>query len=586
MQLESISHFPKSHMAYARDRETIHIRLRAKKGDVTHVDLVYGDKYDWNRSYKRVEMNQFASDQLYDYYQVEVKPPNLRLSYAFYLMSDFFSIYYTEKGLTHELAPHATGCFHYPFLNAADVNQPPQWVKDAVFYQIFPERFANGDPSLNPENVEHWDAKPKQDNFFGGDIQGVMNHIDYLHSLGITAIYFTPLFQATTNHKYDTIDYMQVDPQFGNNDTLKKLVRRCHERGIRVILDAVFNHSGYYFQPFQDVLTHQENSAYTDWFYLSEFPVKKDPSPNYGTFAFEYKMPKLNTEQPELKAYLLDVARYWIEEVGIDGWRLDVANEVDHQFWREFRATVKSIKPDAYILGEIWHNAHPWLQGDQFDAVMNYPVTDSILNFFCYRKTNASTFMQEINHIQAIYSEPVNEAAFNLLDSHDTARLLTTCQEDKRKMKAAATFQLTYQGTPCIFYGDEVGLTGGDDPDCRKTMIWDEEKQDQDLLSFYKKMIHLRNEHAALRDGSFRFLMTQSNDPVIAYERKNDSETFVVFINAGDVSSYVLTSLEPGKYDEVFSNESYDASGGSLHINVPAFSSLILQRIQESFRSP
>ncbi|EGL82787.1 alpha amylase catalytic region [Caldalkalibacillus thermarum TA2.A1] len=234
------------------------------------------------------------------------------------------------------------------------------------------------------------------DNFFGGDLQGVIDHIDHLTELGVNAIYFTPIFEAYSNHKYDTIDYLQVDKHFGNNELLKTLVDVCHQNGIRVMLDAVFNHAGYYFPPFQDVLKHQEKSKYKDWFHLREFPIQTEPRPNYDTFAFTPFMPKFNTENPEVKEYLLNVAKYWIEEVGIDGWRLDVANEVDHAFWREFLKVVKQAKPDAYILGEIWHNALPWLQGDQFDAVMNYPVTNAALDFFCKGETDAEQFMSRI----------------------------------------------------------------------------------------------------------------------------------------------------------------------------------------------
>src|SRR5699024_5658775 len=208
---------------------------------------------------------------------------------------------------------------------------------------------------------------------------GIIKHLDYLVDLGINGIYFTPIFKAHSNHKYDTIDYMEIDPQFGDKSTFKELVKACHEKGIRIMLDAVFNHSGYYFSQFQDVLEKGENSKYKNWFHIKDFPIQTDPVPNFDSFAFTSHMPKLNTEHPDVKQYLLDVATYWIKEFDIDGWRLDVANEVDHQFWREFRTAVKSVKQDVYILGEIWHDSMPWLQGDQFDAVMNYPFTNSAI---------------------------------------------------------------------------------------------------------------------------------------------------------------------------------------------------------------
>ncbi|GIQ62169.1 hypothetical protein PACILC2_07370 [Paenibacillus cisolokensis] len=218
----------------------------------------------------------------------------------------------------------------------------------------------------------------------------MIDRLDYLTELGVNAIYFTPVFEATTNHKYDTSDYFRVDPHFGTNETLKTLVRECHARGIRVLLDAVFNHSGRQFAPFVDVIEKGEESLYKDWFHVRKWPLRiEDGVPTYETFAFEPIMPKLNTSNPEVRDYLLKVASYWMDEIGIDGWRLDVANEVDHQFWREFRQTVKKANPDAYILGEIMHDAMPWLQGDQFDAVMNYPFTNTVIDFSLRGKSTA-----------------------------------------------------------------------------------------------------------------------------------------------------------------------------------------------------
>ena len=253
---------------------------------------------------------------------------------------------------------------------------------------------------------------------------------------------------------------MEIDPQFGDKATFKRLVDVCHQHGIKVMLDAVFNHSGYYFPPFQDVLKNQEHSKYKDWFHIRDFPIITKPRPNYDTFAFTEQMPKLNTENAEVKEYLLNVARYWIEEFDIDGWRLDVANEVDHSFWREFRKTVKSVKPDAYILGEIWHDSMPWLQGDQFDAVMNYPFTQSALDFFAKGTINADVFAQRISHVLHSYPNNVNEVSFNLLGSHDTPRILTIANENKDRLKLLFLFQLTFIGSPCIYYGDEIGMTG------------------------------------------------------------------------------------------------------------------------------
>lgn len=532
MFLEAVYHRPKNAYVYAYDRETLHIRIQTKKQDVERIDLLCGDKYDWSGTVQTIPMRRYAWNELHDYWQAEAVPPYHRLRYAFGLVSDEEQVWYTERGFKREKPESSDGLFEFPFLNRVDVFEPPTWVKEAVFYQIFPERFANGDSTNDPAGTLPWeDGVPAPDNFFGGDLQGVIDHLDHLEELGVNAIYFTPVFKATTNHKYDTMDYMQVDPHFGDNEKLKELVKVCHARGIRVLLDAVFNHSGYWFPPFQEVLEKGKDSKYIDWFYVRDYPIVTEPRPNYDTFAFEWRMPKLNTENPEVSKYLLDVAEYWIKEVGIDGWRLDVANEVDHAFWREFRQTVKRVNPDAYILGEIWHDSMPWLQGDQFDAVMNYPVTDAVLEYIAKQSIDAEAFANQIHTVLAGYPQQVNEVAFNLLDSHDTPRLLTLVEGDKRKLKLAVLFQLTFLGTPCIYYGDEVGMTGGADPGCRKPMEWREAKQDRELLGFYQSLIELRKKHRALRDGSFRFLKAEGD--VVVVERAYGGETFVIAFNRG-----------------------------------------------------
>ena len=536
MLREAIYHTPKDNFAYAYDHETLHIRLRAKKGDLTHVYLIFGDPYQWTKEgweNASKPMMIEGSDALFDYWFVEVKPEYRRLRYGFELYSHNDSVVYGERGFKERDPGDTSFYFCFPFLNQVDVFKAPEWVKDTVWYQIFPDRFANGSEGLNPEGTLPWGSEdPKPTSFFGGDFEGIIDHIDYLIELGITGIYFTPIFKAPSKHKYDTVNYLEIDPQFGDKQTFKKLVEICHQKGIRVMLDAVFNHSGFYFDAFQDVLENQEQSKFKDWFHLREFPVKPLPVPNYDTFAFTHMMPKLNTENPEVKEYLLNVGRYWIEEFDIDGWRLDVANEVDHQFWREFRSAVKLVKSDVYILGEIWHNAMPWLHGDQFDAVMNYPFTQATLDFIAKDVINAEEFAQQLTTVLSSYPKNVNEVAFNLLGSHDTPRILTISDEKKAKLKLLFLFQLSFIGTPCIYYGDEIGLTGDNDPGCRKCMVWEEEEQDLDLLSFVKKVIALRKEFPAFGNkGEFSILDTNSTTNHFIYSKQFSDQTIIIAIN-------------------------------------------------------
>ncbi|QHT63537.1 glycoside hydrolase family 13 protein [Paenibacillus lycopersici] len=571
MLLEAIYHRPKQNWAYAYDRSTLHLRVRTKRGDMDAVQAIAGDKYAWDKTKQTLDMRIFASDALFDYWETEAEPPFRRLRYAFGFKQDKTELYMTESGFADRLPDDCLTFFDFPFINPADVFEPPAWVKDAVFYQIFPERFANGDPDLNPEHIEPWGAKPTPGNFFGGDLQGVIDHLDYLQTLGITAIYFTPVFEATTNHKYDTRDYMKVDPHFGSNELLRSLIERCHERGIKVLLDAVFNHAGATFAPFLDAKEKGADSEYAGWFHVRDWPLRvEDGIPTYDTFAFEPIMPKLNTEHPDVKKYLLNVARYWVEEIGIDGWRLDVANEVDHAFWREFRDTVKKVNPDAYILGEIWHDSMMWLQGDQFDAVMNYPFTNAVLDYAAYGKLDGRSFANAIGTQLANYPQQVSEAAFNLLDSHDTPRLLTLAGGDERRMKLAALFQFTYPGTPCIYYGDEVGMSGKGDPDCRQCMVWDERQQNGGLLRFYRALIALRKEHAALRGMDFAFLHAEADDAAIAYERRGGGERFIIAMNAGTASRELNIHGAGGDWQDAFTGHRAAAHKNSLAIELEA----------------
>jgi glycosidase len=527
-------------------------------------------------------MRLFASDSLFDYWEAAVKPPYRRLRYAFQLEKDRRKLWMTERGFVSKQPENPLQFFDFPFINPIDVFEPPAWVKNAVFYQIFPERFANGDPSNDPEGTETWGGTPTRGNFFGGDLQGVLNKLDYLSELGINAIYFCPIFEATTNHKYDTADYMKVDPHFGTNGKLKELVDACHRLGIRVLLDAVFNHAGRTFPPFVDVLEKGAESEYADWFHVRDWPLRVENGiPTYETFAFEPIMPKLNTEHPDVKDYLLSAARYWVEEIGIDGWRLDVANEVDHQFWREFRQTIKDANPDAYILGEIWNDSMMWLQGDQFDAVMNYPFTDAVLDYAAYGKLDGAGLADAIGAQLGSYPRQVGEAAFNLLGSHDTPRLLTLCGGDERRMKLAALFQLTYPGVPCIYYGDEVGLSGGQDPDCRKCMVWDEQEQNGELLHFYRTLISLRNQHPALRSMDIRFLHAKAKDAAVVYERicGVSGERFIIAMNAGKSGRKLEVPAAKGTWQNVFTGETVKSKAGELPMKLEGYGFAVFKRV-------
>ena len=423
--------------------------------------------------------------------------------------------------------------------------QPPGWVKDAVFYQIFPERFANGDPANDPPGTESWGGTPTTKNYFGGDIQGIIDHLGYITSLGVNALYINPIFESNTNHKYQTKDYLRIDPHFGTEHTFKTLIDSCHARGIRVVIDGVFNHTGVDFFAFADIRKNGARSKYVKWYNIHSFPLGPVRKPNYEAWWGYGSLPKLMTQNPEVREYLFGVTRHWMN-LGIDGWRLDVPNEIPHEFWIEWRKLVKSINPEAYIVGEIWENGAPWLKGDQFDAVMNYRFRDACVDFFAKGKTTAHGLDTALARQRAEYPPEVNYALQNLLGSHDTERFLTMCKGDTRAWKLAVLLQMTYPGAPMIYYGDEVGMEGGKDPGCRGTMIWDDQRQNRDMLSFLRGVTALRSKHEVFRRGTFASLTSRDTSGIFTFVRKQGEKTACVVLNRSQAEEPVeLPSLQP-----------------------------------------
>ena len=552
MDTAATYHRPESEYAFLYTNTRFRIRLRTRKNDIKIVYVLCGDPYTittekWYQ--KQRPMKKCLSTNVHDYWEIEVTSETRRLQYAFHVVGeDNTDCFYGDQGIfpyRENVITEPNFYFRIPYFHQIDRFTIPEWVKETVWYQIFPERFANGDKANDPEHTLPWGSKdPDREDFFGGDLQGVMDHLDYLTDLGINGIYFCPIFKATSNHKYDTIDYYEVDPAFGDKKLLKNLIDEAHKRGIRIMFDAVFNHMGVHSPQWQDVLKNGEKSIYKDWFHIRFFPVDSyqmtdlpETAENipYDTFAFTPFMPKLNTANPEVQKYLLDIATYWIKEFDIDGWRLDVANEVDHHFWKKFREAVTEIKPDIYILGEIWHSSQAWLQGDEFHAVMNYAFTDSIKDYFAKKKITASQMVSGMNHQQMLYRDQVNEGTFNLLDSHDTARILTLCNGNKELMKSVMTFMFLQKGSPCIYYGTEVGMTGGEDPDCRKCMIWEKEKQDLELFGFIKELVSLRKQLSKiLSEGATQWLIVNDREDKLYFVRELEGQIIHIYFNQSE----------------------------------------------------
>lgn len=561
MNKHAIYHITETPYAYGRDLNTLVLRLRTAKDDVKKCNVYYKDRYNWDDPYDVKEMKITAQADLFDYFETEVSVERNRYRYYFELIDwNNNIISFDERGFrdkTPDLKEFTA--FQFAYLAEGDLYKEAPWLQESVVYQIFPDRFYNGDKRNNPKNTSKWGSVVKTESMFGGNIKGVIDKLDYLEELGVNLVYLTPIFKSTSNHKYNTADYYGIDPQFGTLDTAKELIKKCHEKGMKIIFDAVFNHSGSDFFAFKDLLDKQEASKYKDWYFIDSYPVSTD-TVTYYTFGDDVgTMPKLNTHNSEVREYLLKVGEYWVKEMGIDGWRLDVCDEVDHDFWRAFSKVVKAANKDAVIVGEIMHEANSFLKGDQMDSIMNYPFKSALVDFFANRSISVEKFDDILSSNRTLYMSSITRQLWNLMGSHDTKRFLTECHDNIDRMKLAIAFQFCYQGVPYIYYGDEIGLNGGEDPQCRKCMIWDEKKQNKELFNHYKTMISLRKNNNALIYGGYKKLYCKDN--VLVFERSYEGESLLIAINNSDEEYNVKLSLDNTAIDIFTSQETKPGNG-------------------------
>lgn len=451
----------------------------------------------------------------------------------------------------------------------------PSWVQDAIFYQIFPDRFNNGSKENDPVNVLPWNANPTNNGFQGGDLRGIIDRMYYLVDLGINAIYLNPIFLSPSNHRYNTVDYYRVDPKLGTQAELLTLLDVAHRNNIRVILDGVFNHCGRGFFAFNDILENQSSSPYSNWFHINKFPVDAYSPGDATTYLgwWKYKsLPKFNTGEAAVRKYILDVARYWIEQ-GFDGWRLDVPNEIDDDpFWYDFRKVVRNVNENAYLLGEIWDGNPRWVGDRHFDGLMNYPIRTLLLDLLM-DKQPSSAFIEGIESWLSKYPKENVYAQYNLLGSHDTERIFTALQGNLDKLKLAMLFLFTFPGAPAIYYGDEIGLTGGSDPDCRKTFPWDEGKWNSSLRQWVRKLIWTRRDHISLRHGEMKFLNIE-NQECLAYYRQGQNDFTLVVMNLSEKTETIsINTSEVNQisgYKSGLSSEKVFAVDGKLSITLPS----------------
>lgn len=451
----------------------------------------------------------------------------------------------------------------------------PNWVPDAIFYQIFPDRFYNGDQCNDPPELAIWGELPTRENFFGGDLQGIILKLDYLQNLGVNALYLNPIFQARTNHHYDTTDYFKVDPALGDMVLLKELVSQVHRRGMHMILDGVFNHCGDGFAPFQDVRKNGADSEYAKWFLPCSFPLSTDPL-NFLTCGGCVYLPKLNYTYRPVQEFILKVASYWLEVSGVDGWRLDVPFKIPLDFWREFRKVVKNVNPQAFLVGEVWREAAPWITGDSFDGVTNYRLRDLILDYVLNNVLDGEDFGYELETLLAAHGTAA-QSMLNLLDSHDTPRILTMLKGDVDRLRIAMTIQMTLPGAPMIYYGDEIGLLGEADPDCRRCMPWNEVDWNMQVVKITHDLVELRKEHPSLHYGHPQKLVAFNF--VFAYKQEFENDEVIVVLNPGKTVQElgIPTKNQITHWQEYSSRKLYTASNGTiLFEQVPPLSVFVL----------
>lgn len=507
--------------------------LRVPAGAIRGGRVAFNDRYAWEGAdyaplRQLAPLSIYAHDGESDYWAADLRLQPPRLRYRFGLETEEGLRWFGWDGLRHD--PKPRGAFEFAYLAEGDRPDSPSWARGAVFYHIFPDRFARGREPARRTRVDAWDSTPARRTVLGGDLDGITERLDYIESLGADALYLTPIFTAPSNHKYDTADYMSVDPDFGGTEALDRLVAALHGRGMRLVLDGVFNHAGSTWPPFVDVLERGRGSRYARWFYFRD--------DGYETWGSKVSsLPKLRTSHPAVRELVLAVGRRWIAEHGIDGWRLDVANEVDHALWRAFRSAVRQASRNAFLVGEIWEWALPWLRGDQFDSVMNYPLRRAMLSFAGAIDLDGGGFLDAVDRLRAAYPEPVHDLLYNLLGSHDEVRPLTALRDDRAALVVAAGLLYTLPGIASLYYGDEVGMTGGKDPLNRGGMVWDPSRQDGRLLETFRSLGRLRRSQVALRTG--RYTRLGADTELAIYARGTGRSRVIVAANVGESSQTI-----------------------------------------------
>lgn len=554
MNLAAIRHRSTGSDCYALDSDTVVLNLWTDYS-VKAVSVVSEDPFIHELHRRRAwEGKPTPMRRLYELahqvvWTAELKPAYKRLQYYFVVEGKDKRLGVFENKICpmEERDRISTEYFKFPWINPSDVIAPPDWVRDTVWYQIMPDRFARSSDTPSDPKFRRWGdfSDPHFGDLYGGNLRGIRERLPYLRQLGVSGIYLTPIFLSNSNHKYNTFDYYKVDPDFGTEQDLRELVQSAHDLGMRIMLDAVFNHCGTEFFAWKDVCEKGRDSQYFDWFFINRDDFVKDDfsvaDGRFYTFSFWAGMPKLNTNNPEVQRYFTDLCVHWVGDLDIDGIRFDVGDEISHSFLRRVNAAVKAKKPETFLLGEIWFDSIGWLGGFEYDSVMNYPFTGAVGDFWRDREMTARDFMHRLNFCRSLYPRQINEAIFSFLDTHDTARVRESCQNQDEMLQKLAIL-LTMAGTPCLYYGTEIAMKGTHTPYNRSTMPWDE--IDAGKFDRFKSkvgaLVHVRNTQPDLRRDEMTFFFDESLPRLVGYRKG----AVTVLLNAGDTPAPVAAKQE------------------------------------------
>ncbi len=560
MNKSAVLHIPMSQYAFALSEDTFVIRLRTGKEDLDGCRLFWGDRACPSSPvhFSSVPMEVRFQDTLYDFYEITLHPCPRRLCYYFQLTKESEQFFYYAGAFHTELPDLVmedgfviegrSEYDQYPYILRSEILKLPEWFLHAVVYNIFPDSFADGFRRLSGKGK----AIPLPDqtishSHLGGTLQGILENLDYIQKLGFNCLYLNPIFHGEEYHKYDIVDYFHVDPCLGSDQDFLALTDALHSRGMHIIIDGVFNHCSWHFPQFEDVVQKGEASPFREWFYDVTFPLRRPEeeaeTPSYACFAYERKMPKLNTSNPQVQEYFARVGQYWIENFHVDGWRLDVANEVDKNFWRRFRHAVRETSPEAVLIGEVWENAEFWLKGDMFDSVMNYDFRKHCRDHFALEKNTAQAFAAAMTDMFLRYPVQISHGQLNLLDSHDVARFFTLCREDTDRWQCAFLCLCMMPGVPSVFYGDEQGISGLREPEYRSAMPWN--NPSPETSAFVQKALQIRKDWISPMD-EWQILTNVSNPQLLVFERAG-RHRIRILIHSGSSPADVTLFCQDGQ---------------------------------------